>query len=163
VIGRREGSRRRGFSLPELLVVMAVGSMIAAISFPEMSRMLRKSRAVEAAGRIESVLRLAREKSLARRVHYRLTLDPDSRRYVVEYEESPGTWVADFDSPVQLPDGVGFDAVLGDGSGGLELIVEPRGTIDFEDAPARITVYNEKGDSIAIEMVRTGRVRSWQL
>ncbi len=160
--GPRVGGTRGGFSLPELLVVLAIGSMIAAISFPEMTKMLRKARAIEAADRFESTLRLVREKALTRRVNYRVTFDAPGSQYTIEFEETPGTWVLDFDSPVSLPAGVGFTADLCAGSGGTDLIVEPRGTASFEDVPAEIVFFNEMGDSIQIEMVRTGRVRSWQ-
>ena len=152
----------RGFSLPELMVVLAVGSTIAALSYPEMTKMLRKARAVEAADRMESILRLAREKALSRRTSYRITLNPSASTYSVDFVDPSGDWAADFDSPIQMPAGIGFKADLGGGAGGPDLLLEPRGTVSFNDAPAKILVYNERGDSIQIEMVRTGRVRSWQ-
>ncbi len=68
--------RSAGYTLPEMLVVILIGASIAGLSFPEMSRMVRRGRLEEAAGRLESALRLSRQKALAHRTHYRLTLTP---------------------------------------------------------------------------------------
>jgi prepilin-type N-terminal cleavage/methylation domain-containing protein len=158
--------RRAGFTLPELVVVIGIGALVAAISFPEMARMLRKARTEEAAGQLESILRLSREKALAKRTCYRLTFDPTARTYVVEFEETPGVWSADFGTPRTMPDGVGFVTDI-NGTGGAstvaDLLIEARGTVSIDDAPAEFFVYNDRGDTLGIEMVRTGRVRSWHL
>lgn len=162
----RPRTARDGFSLPELMIVILVGSLIAAISYPEMSRMLQKGRTEEAAARLEAVLRIAREKALVQRTSYRITLDPVGARYDVDFEESPGVWAPDSATSAPLPTGIGFMIEIDGAPVGMvseDLVVEPRGTVRFEDVPANITVFNTSGDSIRIEMVRTGRVRSWHL
>lgn len=155
-----------GFSLPELAVVIGIGALVAAISFPEATRMLRKARLEEAAADIETALRISREKALARRTFYRITLDPVVREYVVEFEETPGVWTADLRTPAALPQGIGVGVAIDGADAGAspeDLLLEPRGTLSFADAPAVVTLFDDKGDSIRIEMVRTGRVRSWHL
>lgn len=159
--------RSAGYTLPEMLVVILIGAMIAGISFPEMSRMVRRGRLEEAAGRLESALRLARQKALAHRTHYRVTLSPVLGRYEVDFEDTSGAWVADNDSIYTFPAGILFE---GDTNGtpftpvssGVELIFEPRGTLSPANAPLEILVYNDKGDTVEMEMVTTGRVRSWR-
>ncbi len=47
-------------------------------------------------------------------------------------------------------------------SSGVELIFEPRGTLSQANAPLDILVYNDKGDTVEMQMVTTGRVRSWR-
>jgi len=150
-----------------MLVVILIGAAIAGLSFPEMSRMVRRGRLEEAAGRLESALRLSRQKALAHRTHYRMTLSPVLGEYTVEFEDTSGAWVKDNDSLYVFPAGILFE---GDTNGtaftpvssGVELIFEPRGTLSSANAPLEILVYNDKGDTVEMEMVITGRVRSWR-
>lgn len=159
--------RRAGFSLPEILVVMLIGALVATITFPSMSKVLRRGKLEEAAGRLESALKLARQKALARRTHYQVAILPSVGEYRVAFEDSAGTWVADRDSLYAMPEGIG---VQGDVSGTpftvatsrVEVLFEPRGTLAERDAPLEIVMYNDKGDTVQMEMVRTGRVRLWR-
>lgn len=156
-----------GFSLTELLVVMFIGATALAISFPAMSKMVRRGRLEEGAGRMESALRLSRQKALARRTHYLVTLNPGANTYRIAFEDSSGSWEADRDSLYTMPNGVNFQGSI-NGAGfsyqsasDVEILLEPRGTLANDDAPTNLVFFNDTGDTIEIEMVRTGRVRSW--
>jgi prepilin-type N-terminal cleavage/methylation domain-containing protein len=156
-----------GYTLPEIMVVILIGAMIAGLTFPSMSKVLRRSRLEEAAGRLESALRLSRQKALARRTHYRMTIDAVTNGYGVAFADTDGTWVSDTDSSYTFPSGILFEGDAngtsfgGGGASSIEIVFEPRGTLSTGNAPLEILVYNDKGDTVEMEMVRTGRVRSW--
>jgi prepilin-type N-terminal cleavage/methylation domain-containing protein len=162
-------SRRHaaGFTLTEILVVILVGALIAGLTVPSMSNVLRRSRLEEAAGRLESALRLARQKALARRTHYQVAILPSLGEYRVAFEDTSGAWAPDRDSLYTMPPGIGMQGDAGGtpftaSTSRVDVLFEPRGTLAERDAPLEVVMYNDKGDTVQIEMVRTGRVRLWR-
>ena len=67
-----------GFSLAEILVVLVVFGILAAVTVPGVSGYLRSARVEGAAGTLAADLRLARSLASAQRSSYAMTFDGDS-------------------------------------------------------------------------------------
>lgn len=87
----------RGFTLFEVLVIIAILSLIAGIAFPAVERAMRKQAFIEAAIRFEVALHAARADALQRGRMVRFSISPDHRSYSFNgsFEHLPDPVVAD--------------------------------------------------------------------
>lgn len=87
----------RGFTLFEVLVIIAILSLIAGIAFPAIERAMRKQAFVEAATRFEVALYAARADALQRGRMVRFSISPDHRGYGFNgsFDHLPEAVVAD--------------------------------------------------------------------
>lgn len=150
--------RSAGFSLVELLVVIAMLSIVMAAALPNFARFTARDRVDGAAQEIQSALMLARQKAIAKRSLYRISLSGTPAVLLVERQADSG-WVADPATPLTLNPTLQVEALFGEDPGNLQLLVGPQGLIEAVDAPAEFTVVNEQADSAVVRMVRTGRIR----
>lgn len=71
----------RGFTLLEMLVILAILALVSGIAFPSVDRALRQQGFVDAAGRIESALHGARSDAIRRDARVRFSISPDRRGF----------------------------------------------------------------------------------
>ena len=79
--------KRCGHTLIELIVVLAVVSVIIALSVSSIGNFLSRSRLKNSAEDITSTLRWARRLAITKREVYRVVFNPKKRKYWVENEE----------------------------------------------------------------------------
>jgi len=152
-------SPRGGFSLTELLVVVALLGLVMAAAVPNFGRLVARDRVDAASQEVVSALILARQKALARRTDYRVTLAGSPAVISVARLTDDG-WVDDPVRPLTLHPGIQATALFGGDAGNQELLIGPQGLLLAEDAPALITLTNDRADSAVVRMLRTGRVRA---
>ena len=74
----------QGFTLLELIVVIAIIAILAAVGFPQLNVYRAEAAQKEAATRVFSALRLARSSAVSHNREYRVAFDLDSQRYWLE-------------------------------------------------------------------------------
>lgn len=148
-----------GFSLTELLVVMAIMAIIIGAAVPNFVRVSSRDRVEAAAYDLERTVTLARQKAVAKRRPYRVTMNTYDKSYYVERRDGL-TWTRDPDEIVVVHPSVTMDVNLGANPSNSVLFLEPQGTIAEEDAPGYISFYNTRGDTAVVSVVRTGRIRT---
>ena len=133
------GSLQDGFSLLELLVVLAIMSLLAVAIFPATNHSRRAVELKSAAGRLVAHLNLVRSTAIQRSVDLSLHIDPRSRRY----------WADGIVSPVKLGAGLsmsvaGFDSAAAQST---EISFRPSGT-----AGAGLISLFSRADSLRVEI-----------
>lgn len=114
---------QRGFTLLELVVVVAILALLAAFATPHFSKLTRDAHYREAAREIASALRLARSRAVTRNLEHRVEFEPVSDRFrlmewnvtdddfttvVVDWVEFPGDvvmkglWTCDSDADFSI-------------------------------------------------------------
>jgi type II secretion system protein H len=150
--------RQAGFSLAELMIVLVVMGIMMTIAVPNFTRMGRRDKVESVAYDVHRALALARQKALAKRTPYRVTLDPAGRSFVTERRDA-GAWVNDPVDPTVWDADVSLSLECGGSSSNLDILLEPQGTVASADAPVHLTFSNAHGDTARISLVRTGRIR----
>lgn len=79
----------QGFTLLELIVVIAIVAILAAIGFPQLNLYRAEAAQKEAATEVFYALRLARSSAVSHNREYRVAFDLDSRRYWLEQGDAP--------------------------------------------------------------------------
>jgi prepilin-type N-terminal cleavage/methylation domain-containing protein len=139
----------RGFTLAEIVVVLALLGIMAAVAVPAFTRLDAEDDATRAAGDVVRVLHAARRTALERAVTASVVVDPTDGRYWV----SLGDAAADGDSgTLALPAGV---TLLGP-EPRARFVFQPNGTVVGDSlvlrGPARtalVTVDRWTGDVLA--------------
>ena len=83
------GRRARGFTLLEILIVLALLVLLAGISWPAMHARLMHSQLPEAADRFRSLMYLARAEAMREHRRFRIRFEPGSQQPIVEPEMDP--------------------------------------------------------------------------
>lgn len=82
----------RGFTLPELLLVLIIIAVLASISVPPLGRALDRLAVDQAASRYESLHESARSIAVTRGRLSRVQLDSSRHTAVLELKRAPTTW-----------------------------------------------------------------------
>jgi prepilin-type N-terminal cleavage/methylation domain-containing protein len=146
-----------GFSVIELLVVLAVTAIVLTIAIPNFLHYTNRDRVETAAHDFEARFRLARQKALTQRSQYRLTLNAGAGTYFYERRVGETNWVRDPQDTFSLPRDVGMQINLGGSSSNGNLIVDQQGVVAQEDVPA-LFLFEGKRDTMRVSIVRTGRI-----
>lgn len=159
---RRQGARgraaRAGYSLPEMMMVVAIAGMMLAAAAPNFVRFNARDRVATAASDLQGALGLARQAALARRVTYRVTVLSGPSRIAVERRDGE-SWVPDPPDPLPVHSSVTLQTEFGGSPGNTDLLIDPQGMVRAEDAPAVFVFSNAHADTATVRMVRTGRIR----
>ncbi len=101
----------RGFSLIELLIVIAVGAVVLAFAVPEMQRSLSASRLQTSATELASELNFARTISVSRNATFEVRFNSAERSFQIIDQEDP-------DNPPRVAKSLEPGIVFGSVSGG---------------------------------------------
>ena len=150
------GRWRRGFTLIELIVVMALLTIAMAVTMPSLSRFFAGRSLTEEARRVMAVTRYARSHAVSRSVPVEVRIDVDAATitlgpragYAAEDEET---------IEIQLDDRTAFDVdeAAIDENGEATIVFLPDGTIEEGSVDALVLV-NDRGDSIEIARAEVG-------
>ncbi|MFH1679171.1 MAG: prepilin-type N-terminal cleavage/methylation domain-containing protein [Candidatus Eisenbacteria bacterium] len=149
----------KGFSLVELMVVVAIIGLVIAATAPPAMKTWKRADLDRNGNRLAGAMRLCRQKAVWRRVPYRLTVDPGRRLFYSERSDSAGAWVLDPPETTFVDRGVSFSVRAGGSPSNWDLLFEGRGTVSNADAPATVLFWNDRAETLAVQLIRTGRVR----
>lgn len=141
---------RRGISLIEVLMVMVLVGILAAVAIPRVAGTSDPYAAVDEARRIHAAMANARARAIATQLPHRFVL-ASGAVWKVEQEDpvTAGTWVATADS------GTSDASVTMGGVGSGTILYYPRGRVD---APKTIVVSVDGHDQ-SIDVLASGLVR----
>ena len=108
----RKQHRSRGYSVTELLTVVAMVGLVTLVSLPTFLQIIPQYRIRGAASEITSTLRMIRSKAVSTRTQWRMTVDPTSNQYWLEHEIG-GAWTRIGEDGKPLPTGAKWEKQLG--------------------------------------------------
>ena len=144
---RKSQIEERGWSLTEILVVLAIMGIISMLAWPSYQTLSARAQARSATVEIASELRLARQLAIARRERLRVIFDRESRTITLQRADTEGILhvyrYADKGVVVEEP------------TAGPELLFHPSGR---SATPTTIRVRDSQGRETTFTVSITGRV-----
>ncbi|MGD2020598.1 MAG: GspH/FimT family pseudopilin [Thiohalocapsa sp.] len=138
----------RGFTLVELLVVLAIGSLLLAVTPPLVTAVMPGVELKAAARRTAGALRLAREMAVARGRDAAWVLDVEQHRYGIEGDARSGN----------LPDGLSLELVAAEEEMRSEAVGAIRFYPDGSSTGGRVILKRgEMGYQVGVNWL-TGRI-----
>lgn len=80
---RRRTRLLRGYSLPELLTVVAIMGAVTLVTLPAFMQLMPQYRIRNAASEMTATLRMLRQKAVGTRTDWKMTVDPGNDRYAL--------------------------------------------------------------------------------
>jgi len=103
---------QKGVTLLELIVVMVIIAIGAALTTPNIGGWMTNYKLRSAARDVASTLRLAQIKAVSGNTTYHVVFDTVNNSYITQYQNTGGAWVTE--GPTQiLPAGVQFNTTFG--------------------------------------------------
>ena len=136
----------RGFSLTELLIVVAVGSLVLTFAVPAMQESLAASRMQSSAIQLASELSFARTIAVSRNAIFEVRINAAQRSFQVV---DP----ADLENPPRTAKPLDQNVVFGPGTP-ASVSFFPRGHADA----AMLSLFNELGQRIDVQVRSSGMV-----
>jgi len=148
-----------GFTLTELMVVVAILGIVMAATLPSAMRVWKRPSLDHAGNAMAGKMQICRQRAVWQRTPYRIIVQPTSGRFYSERRDTTGAWVVDPPDTFYLDTGVDMSVSAGGSAGNTDIVFEARGTVARPDAPATVLFWNDRAETLAVQLIRTGRVR----
>jgi prepilin-type N-terminal cleavage/methylation domain-containing protein len=144
------GYRRSGFTLVEVLVALAVLSVLVGIFLPRIGNALQSRERADAPKRVAALIRTASSLAASQEVYIQVIHDPrENRVYLARSASASGPFEElGSEYQVRLPPSVGVSPP------GFALLFNPRGILQGPSYPASVTVGGR-----ALSVSRWGEVQ----
>ncbi len=140
---------QKGVTLIELIVVMVIIAIGAALTTPNIGGWLRNYRLRSAARDVASTLRLAQIKAVSANTTYQVVFDTVNNSYIIQYQDTTNAWVIEGATQI-LPTGIRFNTTFGNvASFSPNSVIASSGDVNFN---------NTKGMTKKIRLL-SGRIR----
>jgi type IV fimbrial biogenesis protein FimT len=139
--------QEQGWSLTELLVVLAIMGIMAALAGPSYQSLTARGQARSVTIEIASELRLARQLAMARRERLRVIFDREGRTITLRRADAEGI--------LHVYQYGGKGVVVEEPTAGSELLFHPSGR---SVTPTTIRVRDSQGGATTFTVSITGRV-----
>jgi len=146
--------RERGFTITELMIVVAIMGGLTAVATPSLSRWLTSIRMASATRDIASTLQLVRVKAITQNTGIRINFDTTAHTYQMQQRNAADltTW-NNVDKAQKLPAGIRFVSVTDN----PVTFQSGRGSI-LPGRNSTITLQNTQGKTNAVVVAQTGRI-----
>ncbi|MBI5746727.1 MAG: prepilin-type N-terminal cleavage/methylation domain-containing protein [Nitrospirae bacterium] len=159
-------TNKNGFTLIELMVVLAIIGIMVMIAVPSYIALLPSLRIREASGNLSSALTTARYRSISNGVEFRVLFDPSANTYQIDKGNAytgSGVWATE-SAAQTLPPGITYlvSDLPTDGGGNYICVFGPDGRMkNFTSNTHNIDITNQKGKLYRIQITaRTGYVQT---
>ena len=146
--------RQRGFSLIELMIALAILAVVSSMSVYSWNRYVNNANLRTAIRELEADLFSIKERAVAERVRYRMTLDVSANNYTLEQGGVASTdpyTVIQTKSPAVFSSGL---SLLNTTFVNSQVVFLPRGTLA---GLGSITLQNNRNSTAKITINMTGR------
>lgn len=140
--------RERGFTLPELLLTIAVMGTLMVLAIPSLTRWLSATGLNSVAREVAAELQLARIKAISQNTNFRIRFDPARDTYQIE-KYIAGRWES-VDAPKTLPRGIRLVRTS------VDPVFQPTGTVQ---AGTTIILENTQGRTKKVTVSFAGRIK----
>ena len=144
---RESETQEQGWSLIELLIVLAIMGIISMLAGPSYQTLAARVQARSATAEIASELRLARHLAMARRERLRVIFDRESRTITLQRADAEGI--------LHVYQYVDKGVVVEEPTAGPELLFHPSGR---SATPTTVRVRDSQGRETMFTVSITGRV-----